>query len=110
MYRMKASLGLILVVFMVSAAAISLGHIGNLGGLSASVQTLMTDLTVSVFANLSSATGQPFMASDAATGTLGNSYSSARVAVSAPEPKGWMLALAGVGLIGMMVSRGRHRM
>lgn len=92
MYRMKATLGLILVVFMVSAAAISLGHIGNPGGLSVGVQTLMTDLTVSVFANLSSAIGQPFMAA------------------SAPEPKGWMLVLAGVGLIGMMVSRGRYRM
>lgn len=95
MYRMKASLGLILVVFMVSATAISLGHIGNPGGLSVGVQTLMTDLTVSVFANLSSlssAIGQPFMA------------------VFAPEPKGWMLVLSGVGLIGMMVSRGRYRM
>ena len=74
------------------------------------VQTSVNDLTVSVFANLSSATGYQFVVSGDATGTLGGSYGGVLAAAPVPEPKDWMLMLAGVGLIGMMVGRGRHRM
>lgn len=74
------------------------------------VQTSVNDLTVSVFANLSSATGYQFVVSGDATGTLGGSYGGVLAAAPVPEPKDWMLMLAGIGLIGMMVGRGRHRM
>ena len=74
------------------------------------VQTSVNDLTVSVFANLSSAMGYQFVVTGDVTGTLGGGYGGVLAAAPVPEPRDWMLMLAGLGLIGMMVGRSRRRM
>lgn len=74
------------------------------------VQTSVNDLTVSVFANLSSAMGYQFVVTGNVTGTLGGGYGGVLAAAPVPEPRDWMMMLAGIGLIGMMVSRSRRRM
>ena len=74
------------------------------------VQTSVNDLTVSVFANLSSALGYQFVVTGNVTGTLGGGYGGILAAAPVPEPSDWMMMLAGLGLIGMMVSRSRRRM
>ena len=74
------------------------------------VQTSVNDLTVSIFANLSSAIGYQFVVTGNVTGTLGGGYGGVLAAAPIPEPRDWMMMLAGLGLIGMMVSRSRRRM
>jgi hypothetical protein len=74
------------------------------------IQTSLTDYTLSIFANLSSANDYTFVVSGNVTGTLGGSYGGVLQAVPVPEPKGWMLMLAGFGLVGMMVERAKRRM
>lgn len=74
------------------------------------VQTSVNDLTVSIFANLLSATGYQFVVTGNVTGTLGGGYGGILAAAPVPEPNDWMMMLAGLGLIGMMVSRSRRRM
>ena len=74
------------------------------------VQTSVNDLTVSIFANLSSAIGYQFVVTGNVTGTLGGGYGGILAAAPVPEPNDWMMMLAGLGLIGMMVSRSRRRM
>lgn len=74
------------------------------------VQTSVNDLTVSIFTNLSSAVGYQFVVTGNVTGTLGGGYGGVLAAAPVPEPRDWMMMLAGLGLIGMMVSRSRRRM
>lgn len=74
------------------------------------VQTSVNDLTVSIFANLSSAVGYQFVVTGNVTGTLSGGYGGVLAAAPVPEPRDWMMMLAGLGLIGMMVSRSRRRM
>ena len=74
------------------------------------VQTSVNDLTVSIFANLSSAIGYQFVVTGNVTGTLSGGYGGVLAAAPVPEPRDWMMMLAGLGLIGMMVSRSRRRM
>jgi hypothetical protein len=60
-----------------------------------------------------SALGAPgfyqFVVTGTTAGTAGGIYAGALSAVPVPEPKGWMLMLAGFGLVGMMVERAKRR-
>ena len=42
-------------------------------------------------------------------GSAGGIYAGALSAAPVPEPKDWMLMLAGIGLVGMMVERAKRR-
>lgn len=76
------------------------------------MQTSLSDYTLSIFADLSSASDYAFVVSGNVTGTLGGSYGGVlqAVAVPVPEPKGWLLMLAGVGMVGLMIERAKRRM
>jgi hypothetical protein len=60
-----------------------------------------------------SALGAPgfyqFVVTGTTAGSAGGIYAGALSAAPAPEPKDWMLMLAGVGLVGMMVERTKRR-
>src|SRR3569623_350882 len=60
-----------------------------------------------------SAIGAPgfyqFVVTGTTAGTAGGIYAGALSAAPVPEPKAWMTLLAGLGLIGMMVERTKHR-
>jgi hypothetical protein len=73
------------------------------------VQTALTDYTVSIFAYLPSALDYRFVVSGNVIGTLGGSYGGVLQAVPVPEPKDWLLMLAGIGLVGLMVERVKRR-
>jgi hypothetical protein len=71
------------------------------------IQTSITDYTLSVFANLPAAIDYSFVVTGNVTGTLGGSYGGVLQAVPVPEAESYTLMLAGLGLIGFMVSRRR---
>jgi len=60
-----------------------------------------------------SAPGAPgfyqFVVSGTTAGSAGGIYAGALSAAPVPEPKDWMLMLAGIGLVGMMVERAKRR-
>jgi len=74
------------------------------------IQTSLTDYTLSIFADLASANDYAFVVSGNVTGMLGGSYGGVLQAVAVPEPKGWLLMLAGVGMVGLMIERAKRRM
>lgn len=65
------------------------------------------DYTRDLNALLPAATGYPFVAAGNVTSTLGGSYGGARAAASVPEAEDYAMLLAGIGLVGFMVSRRR---
>lgn len=71
------------------------------------IQTTLTDYTVSIFANLPAALDYTFVVSGNVTGTLGGSYGGVLQAVAVPEAETYAMMLAGLGLVGFMVSRRR---
>lgn len=71
-------------------------------------QTSLTDYTLSVFANLPAALDYKFVVTGNVTGTLGGSYGGVLQAVPVPEAKSYAMMLAGMGLVGFMVSRRRQ--
>jgi len=70
-------------------------------------QTGPTDFTVAISANLPAATGYKFIVLGNTTGTLGGSYGGALAAVAVPEAETYAMMLAGLGLVGFLVSRRR---
>jgi len=70
-------------------------------------QTSTTDYTVAISANLPAASGYKFVVLGTTTGTLGGSYGGALAAVAVPEAETYAMMLAGLGLVGFMVSRRR---
>lgn len=50
-----------------------------------------------------------FVVTGTTAGTAGGIYAGALSAVPVPEPRAWMTLLAGLGLVGMMVERTKHR-
>jgi hypothetical protein len=71
------------------------------------VQTSVTDYVVSVYANLPAAEDYKFVVSGNVTGSLGGSYGGVLQAVAVPEAESYAMMLAGLGLVGFMVSRRR---
>jgi len=70
-------------------------------------QTSSTDYTVEIAADLLAGMGYKFVVSGNVTGTLGGSYGGALAAAPVPEAGAYTMMLAGLGLIGFMVSRRR---
>lgn len=70
-------------------------------------QTSITDYTLSIIANLPAALDYKFVVTGNVTGTLGGSYGGVLQAVPVPEAESYTLMLAGLGLVGFMVSRRR---
>ncbi|MEQ1663101.1 MAG: FxDxF family PEP-CTERM protein [Thiobacillus sp.] len=80
----------------------------NLGATIVSdIQTSLTDYTMSIFANLPAAMDYTFVVSGNVTGTLGGSYGGVLQALPVPEAETYAIMLAGLGLVGFMVSRRR---
>lgn len=80
----------------------------NLGATIASdTQTSPTDYTLSIFANLFPANDYRFVVSGDVTGTMGGSYGGVLQAAPVPEAEAYTMLLAGLGLVGFMVSRRR---
>jgi hypothetical protein len=50
-----------------------------------------------------------FVVTGTTAGTAGGIYAGALSAATVPEPRGWMLMLAGIGLVGVMVERVKRR-
>lgn len=50
-----------------------------------------------------------FVVTGTTAGTAGGIYAGALSATPVPEPKDWLLMLAGIGLVGMMVERAKRR-
>lgn len=50
-----------------------------------------------------------FVVSGTTAGTAGGIYAGALSAAPVPEPKAWLMLLAGLGLVGMMVERTKRR-
>lgn len=74
--------------------------------------TIVSDVPVnnlvSVFANLPAAMGYQFVVSGKATGTMGGGYGGVLAAAPVPEAETYAMLLAGLGLVGFMVSRRRN--
>lgn len=69
--------------------------------------TASNDYTLDLEANLPAAMGYKFVVSGNVTGTLGGSYGGALAAAPVPEAETYAMLLAGLGLVGFMVSRRR---
>ncbi|WP_018078833.1 FxDxF family PEP-CTERM protein [Thiobacillus denitrificans] len=63
--------------------------------------------TLSIAASLAAAMGYQFVVSGEVSGTLGGSYGGALAAAPIPEAESYVMLLAGMGLVGFMVSRRR---
>lgn len=68
-------------------------------------QTSSTDYTVEIAADLAAGSGYQFIVSGKVTGTLGGSYGGALAAAPVPEPRDWLMMLAGLGLVGFVAAR-----
>lgn len=76
--------------------------------LASDMQANATDLTLDINnLMLGSGTGYKFVVSGNVTGTLGGSYGGALAAAPVPEAETYAMMLAGLGLVGFMVSRRR---
>ncbi len=80
-------------------------YLGNL--ITSDFQSGPTDYTVDISANLAAASGYQFIVLGTTTGTLGGSYGGALAAVAVPEAETYAMMLAGLGLVGFLVSRRR---
>ncbi|MFZ5574895.1 MAG: FxDxF family PEP-CTERM protein [Pseudomonadota bacterium] len=69
--------------------------------------TAPNDYTLDLNALLPAAMGYQFVVSGNVTGTLGGSYGGALAAAPVPEAETYAMMLAGLGLVGFMVSRRR---
>lgn len=135
MYCTQPLLGLMLLGFMGTAAAIGPGDLDNPGGqtssigdsfaaaatidagyligiLPASAAMAIPDIpqiagqkAVAYKGNLTSAFDDGYLVPSRLAGALDDVRGGVLQAIDVPEPRGWMTLAAGIGLIGMMVGR-----